>query len=95
MGILKNLDEKDQKNTDEIMRICENCGVQKPSSKSINFIGIIGSPGHFSLSSFQCIHVEHWACSPECWKIIAHACIDEHLHVLLLRKHKQLTNNGN
>jgi hypothetical protein len=66
---------------DEPVQICENptCGRSGKSSMMINFIPVIGSPGHPDLAPFQCGCTEHWACSRECWLIVAHACIDEHM----------------
>lgn len=63
---------------------CEACGKSGRSHEMINVMIVIGSPGHPSLPAFQCSNTEHWACSPDCWKQVAHACIDEHMHVLLL-----------
>lgn len=63
---------------------CEACGKTGPSHLMINFMAVIGSPGHPSLLGWQCPAVEHWACSPDCWRNVAHACIDEHMHALLL-----------
>lgn len=77
-------------NTKEQERVCESCGKSLPSSQSINFIGIVGSPGHPSLPAFQCTQVEHWSCSIECWSKVAHACIDEHLHDILTKMHESL-----
>lgn len=70
---------------------CEACGIAGPSHRMINFAIVIGSPGHEDLTGFQCPGSkqlptdtsEHWACSPDCWKVVAHACIDEHMHMLL------------
>lgn len=69
---------------------CEACGKQGPSHLMINAIIAIGSPGHPSLPPFQCSgseqfkgSTEHWACSPDCWASVAHACIDEHMAPLL------------
>lgn len=69
---------------------CESCGKSGPSHLMINFMVAIGSPGHHTLNGFQCPgggqidnRPEHWACTPECWLVVAHACIDEHMHVLL------------
>ena len=67
----------------EPIRTCEACGKQTPSSRSINCIMVIGSPGHPDLKPFQCAAEEHWACSPECWVKVAHACIDEHMYIIL------------
>ena len=77
-----------QQVTPEPLRTCEVCGKQVPSSQAINIILTVGSPGHPSLAPFQCpgggdSYGDHWSCSPECWKTLAHACIDEHMHVLL------------
>lgn len=72
---------------------CEACGKSGPTHLMINLAVCIGSPGHPSLPPFQCpgsqqtapgpAGAEHWACSPDCWKAVAHACIDEHMHELL------------
>jgi len=62
---------------------CENCPKKGPSHLMINVMVCIGSPGHPSLPAFQCSAVEHWACTPECWVKVAHACIDEHMLALL------------
>lgn len=64
---------------------CEACGLVLPThSNAINmsFTAFVGVPGHPSLSPFQCPcsqeqSTEHWACSIECWRKIAHKCIDE------------------
>jgi hypothetical protein len=70
---------------------CENCGaVVERRDQAINFIAVIGSPGHPELAAFQCAHTEHWACSIDCWVIIAHACIDEHLSAMLKLKHREV-----
>lgn len=63
--------------------VCEACQKPGPSHLMINVMIVVGSPGHPALLPFQCSNTEHWACSPECWKIVAHACIDEHMHELL------------
>ena len=72
-----------------IVRTCEACGKQVESSQAINLIIVIGSPGHPELAPFQCEQEEHWACSLDCWRKVAHACIDEHMHVLLQQKHQE------
>ncbi len=76
---------------------CESCGKKGPSHLMINLMIGIGSPGHPSLAAMQCPgsgqienRPEHWACTPECWQKIAHACIDEHMHVLLQEAHQKL-----
>lgn len=72
-------------------RRCEACGTIVPvGHDAINCIIVIGSPGHPSLMPFQCPMEEHWACSPVCWKKVAIACIEEHMHQLLLSKHKEV-----
>jgi hypothetical protein len=95
MPLLKGLSEVENPAIVEQLRRCENCGRVLPSSKSINFIGIIGSPGHSELMPFQCVHTEHWSCSIECWQKIAHACIDEHLAEMLKQKHQILGEKNN
>lgn len=72
-------------------RTCENCGKVVPvGHDAINVIITIGSPGHPDLPPFQCPQVEHWACSPDCWAQVAHACIDEHILPTLRYKHSQV-----
>lgn len=72
-------------------RTCEACKkVVAVGHDAINCIIVIGSPGHPQLAPFQCAHEEHWACSIPCWQKVAHACIDEHMHVLLLHAHQSL-----
>ena len=81
---------------------CEGCGKMiRTASEAMNVIHIIqvGSPGHASMPPFQCPNVQHWACSPECWRVVAHACIDEHMHPTLMNTHSILNDvnrdNGN
>jgi len=65
-------------------RTCEACGNVVPvGHDAINCIIAVGSPGHPDLYPFQCASEEHWACSVECWRAVAHACIDEHMQPLL------------
>lgn len=76
---------------------CEACGKPGPSHLMINLMIGIGSPGHPALAPFQCPgsgqieqRPEHWACTPECWAKIAHACVDEHMSALLKQAHASL-----
>jgi hypothetical protein len=76
---------------------CEKCGKQGPSHLMINLMIGVGSPGHPSITGFQCPgsgqyqgRPEHWACSLDCWREIAHACIEEHVHELLKFYHSQV-----
>ncbi len=71
----------------ELTRTCEACGKQDLSPNMINVMMVVGSPGHPTIAPFQCPQEEHWACSPECWSKVAHACIDEHM-VTLLNYHR-------
>lgn len=72
-------------------RTCEACGRVVPiGHDAINFIAVIGSPGHPKLAPFQCGHVEHWACSIVCLQRVAHACIDEHIIEMLKIKHTEI-----
>ena len=87
--MLKPLGQSRTKAEPIIMRTCEACGKQVDSSYAINMIFVVGSPGHPELAPFQCEQEEHWACSLDCWKVVAHACIDEHMHVLLTQKHQE------
>lgn len=75
--------------SDSPIVVCENpaCGKSGPSHLMINVMVCVGSPGHPSLAAFQCPAVEHWACSPACWKIVATACVSEHVHELLQQIH--------
>lgn len=69
--------------------ICESCGkVVQSRDQAINIILVVGSPGHPDLPPFQCpgggdSYGDHWACSLECWRQVAHACIEEHMQELL------------
>lgn len=72
-------------------RTCESCGkVVAVGHDAINVIIVIGSPGHPDIAPFQCSFEEHWACSLKCWLKVAHACIDEHMQVLLQRAHADI-----
>jgi len=89
--------EEPEYGSDSPTVMCECCGKSGPSHLMINLMIAIGSPGHPSISGFQCpgsgqVHrsPEHWACSPDCWKEIAHACINEHMHDLLLQAHQKV-----
>jgi hypothetical protein len=87
--------------SDSPILTCEICGKSAPSHLMINLMIGIGSPGHPSLTGFQCPgsgqyqgRPEHWACSLECWKQLAHACIDEHMIQLLRDKHDELASTS-
>lgn len=62
---------------------CEACHTQKPLHTMINVIITVGVVGKIGQPPFQCPLEEHWACSPDCWAKVAHACIDEHMHEIL------------
>lgn len=74
---------------------CEaGCGTRRPSHRMVNFIPVVGSPGHESLAPFQCHATQidpntpmqaggHWACSEECMELVMHACITEHMIPML------------
>lgn len=87
--MLKPLGQRNTKPELVIIRTCEACGKQVDSSYAINMIFVVGSPGHPELAPFQCEHEEHWACSLGCWRVVAHACIDEHMHEILRMKHEE------
>lgn len=71
-------------------RTCEGCGtIVSDGSRAINVILCIGVAGHPAIAGFQCPHIEHWACTPECWGKVAHACVDEHMLQLLKYLHEQ------
>lgn len=74
----------------EPVRTCEICGAQGVANPFINFILVIGVPGHESLAPIQCEHEEHWACSIPHWLEIAHACVEEHGHEMLVDAHLNL-----
>ena len=72
-------------------RTCEACGKVVPiGHDAINIMIVVGSPGHPDLKPFQCPLEEHWACSRECWRKVAHACIDEHMHERLTTLHQEI-----
>lgn len=71
-------------------RICEACRKKVPGDEAINIMMQIGVAGHPSIMPFQCPCEEHWACCRECWKKVAHACIDEHMHEVLMFFHAQV-----
>jgi hypothetical protein len=73
--------------------VCENCGKVLTTSNdayNVMFVCQVGSPGNPALAAFQCDSIEHWACTPDCWKAVAHACIDQHMHETLIETLKQL-----
>jgi hypothetical protein len=83
--------------------VCENCGnvlSTRANAYNVMFTCTIGSPGHPALPPFQCDSVEHWTCSTECWRNVAHACIDQHMSATLeallqqLEERKQEYGNG-
>lgn len=91
--MLKPLHQTQELSQAEIQRTCEMCGTPVPSSYALNFILIIGSPGHPSLTPIQCTQTEHWACSIEHWEKVAHACITEHGLLLLQEAHSNVSNS--
>lgn len=68
---------------DSPITVCEACGKQDKRHLMINAVICIPAPGHHTLTGFGCTAGEHWACSPECWTKVGHACIDEHMVTLL------------
>lgn len=81
--MLRPLQSEESISISEQRRTCEACGRSGLSPYMINVIMVVGSPGHPLLPPFQCSQEEHWACSTDCWLKVAHACIDEHMIVLL------------
>lgn len=71
-------------------RTCEACGTVVPGNDAINCIFVVGIAGHPDIPPFQCAHEEHFSCSIPCWQKVAHACIDEHIAVMLRVKHQEL-----
>lgn len=97
-----NLTNKSQGNPDAYrtdivgpQRICEACNKQLPSEQALNVIIVVGAVDRFAgrVQPFQCPQEEHWACSPECWNKVAHACVEEHMS-WLLNQLEQLTNGS-
>lgn len=77
------------------MTFCEACGIEKPRDQMINVIMQIGSPGHGRMPPFQCLGGtqslgEHWACSIECYRVVAIACLDEHIIPFLEYIHENI-----
>lgn len=70
-----NLDPSDRRYGDPV-RACEICGEEQASSDMINFICVLGSPGHYTLDPIQHPDVEHWACSFDHWAQLAHSIVD-------------------
>ncbi len=71
---------------------CEACGTVKPRDQMFNVIMQIGSPGHPEIPPFQCLGGEqslgeHWACSIDCYRTVAIACLDEHMIPFLQHLH--------
>jgi hypothetical protein len=65
---------------------CDMCGTQKPRHLMFDFVANVLCPGHPALTGIGC-PVQHWACSMECWVQVAHACIDEHVLMILKYNH--------
>lgn len=59
------------------LRKCDVCNVQRPQDLMINYIAVVGSPGHPSMPAFQCPHQEHWACSLEHLQDVIKHCSEE------------------
>jgi hypothetical protein len=71
-------------------RKCEACGkVIELSHDALNYMFVVGSPGHPELAPFQCGNGEHWSCSIDCWERVAIACIQEHGKRMLIAMHKE------
>jgi hypothetical protein len=92
MGILAPLPEPQPEievGTDSPTVQCENpdCGRSGLSHLMINVMITIGSPGHPAIPGWQCPHIEHWACSLDCWRVVSHACLDEHMFQMLKVSH--------
>lgn len=87
MSLLKPL-PSNERGSDSPIVSCENCTKSLPQHLAMNVIIVVGSPGHPDLAPVQCPLIEHWACGPDCWRVVAHACVDEHMHSHLLQ-HRQ------
>ena len=75
-------------------RSCENCGIIMKSSDMINIMIAVGSPGHPSLTGFQCPFTEHWTCSTACWLTIAERCLKFHMFPMLAQKLEGIKKNA-
>jgi hypothetical protein len=82
------LDKEDLRFNDPV-RACEVCGQERPSSDMMNYISVIGSPGHHTLAPFQHPEIEHWACSIDCWKEL-HRRVGEEMLDLLVDMHTEV-----
>jgi len=71
--------------------VCSACGkvlATLTNGWNMYFSCGVGVPGSPDISAFGC--AEHWACSPACWLKVAHACVDQHLHDVMIEAHNQL-----
>lgn len=82
--------EEIEQGADSPTVVCEACGAPGLRHLMMNVMIGVGSPGHPSLAGFQCPETEHWACTLNCWRRVAHACLDEHVHEYLLALHATL-----
>lgn len=88
---LQKEEEEQAPGWDSPLVACEACGRQKPRHEMINLVVSVPAPGHPSILGFSCPANEHWACSLDCWRAVAHACVDEHLFTILQAKHADLS----
>lgn len=64
---------------------CVICSHVQPKALSFSIrMTMMHAPG--LVGSFDCPQVEHWACTADHAQQAAHACIDEHIMVLLAQK---------
>lgn len=77
-----------ERGSDSPTVVCAACQRPGKSHLMINCVICSPSPGHPDILGIGC--GEHWACSIECWRKVAHACIDEHMVKLLQYWHKKV-----
>jgi|SRR5581483_12448649 hypothetical protein len=92
--VQREAEEEREPGWDSPLVACEACGKQERRHLMLNVVVSVPAPGHPSAIGFSCPANEHWACSLDCWRAVAHACIDEHMLVLLQAKHADLSTKG-
>jgi hypothetical protein len=73
--------------------VCESCGKVLPThanAYNMWFNSGIGVPGGPELHPISCDAGEHWACSLDCWQVVAHACVEVHMFETLKQAHAAL-----
>lgn len=68
---------------------CAICGRAQPIALSYAIkVLLVNAPN--DVPSFECPALAHWACTPEHATQAAHACLDEHIAVLLSQREQQI-----